>query len=439
MWLVVLLMLLVFLLAVFRNPANALATTLMLFAFEQFAQVHVSIFRDQTAVMNVIFALFVGIALTLRMRRGEQVASNISHGTLLLVAMYIAHPVSALWSPDPAMTLSTFIKAAPYIVVLTFMVSVTVRSVDDLQTALNSLWLLGSILLVLIMASVDFANRGLLLERLGRAKYSEANPLALSGVAGEVAIIAVVLQPWRSRIGRLLCGASAILALYVCVRTGSRGQLVGAVVVLAGAVVMQAWIGTISTWRVALFAVLGGATLVWLSGVATEQFGSRFSLEQMRSVYEGGRMGPSEEMLKVWAKAGPWAWVWGLGGSSSYHYIGFYPHVVPVEVLTELGMVGIAMYGAFAVLATHRARWLLGVVTHDRKDIIVCACALFAYEWTLALKQGAMLAADYMMCHGLVIAGIAQVWKLRSEADSSNREHPIGRRRVLARVDPTAG
>lgn len=417
MTLLVIAFLLSLLVAVVRNPANALATTLMVFGFEQFAQVHVPFFRANSSFINVLFAAFVVVALVQRMRRGEQIASNFSHGTVVLATLYVVHPISALWAPNPDVTLQTFIAAAPYIIVLTFLPSLTVRGVDDLRAALHTLLFFGTILLILIVTTSDFASRGLILERIGRSKMSVANPLALSQLAGVIAIVAIVVPPRNGRLPQVLAGAAAVLAMYVCVRTGSRGQFVAAVIAVAVAVSVQAASGTIRTLQAILIVGVGVGILIWLLSVATEQFGDRFSYSQMHAEYTGGRVAPSESMLRVWAKAGPWAWILGLGGSSSYHFVGFYPHVVPVEVLTELGVFGLLLYAGFAVLSISRARWLLGVVSADKRGTIICACALFGFEWILACKQGALLAADFMMCHGLIVCGVSQTWKLGIEAD----------------------
>ncbi len=413
---VVILLLLAFVIVALRHPANAVALTFCVYAFEQLAQAHVPFFATNSSFLNFFFALLVVMAFVARGLRGERVATGISQGTLLLASIYAMHPFSILWTPEPEVTLRLLTFSLPYIVMLTFVTPLLIDGPQDLRRALTTLWALGSVVLLLILFSTEFAasGRGIALEQVGELKKQTGNPLAVASLGGTVAIIAAVMLPLKGAFGRLVVAATAMLGLYACVRTGSRGQFYGAIIMIGCAFVIQLLMGQVNVERAVAFVAAGAVALTVTFVTAVDQFGKRFELSTMRETYMADRIGPSGEMLQHWAAGGPWSWAFGLGGSASYHYVGFYPHMVPAEVLSELGLVGFTAYVSFAVISLLRLRWLLRALPKDLSNIALCSGTLFGFEAVMALKQGALLGCDYMMCHGLIICGVAQVWAYRT-------------------------
>jgi hypothetical protein len=401
--------------SVYRHPANAVSLTFTLYAFEQFAQAHVPFFVEHSWFLNILFAGMVGLAFVQRGLRGERIATGISHGTLLLASLYAMHPFSAIWTPKPELTLDLFVHSLPYIFLLTFLTPLVIDGPNDLQLALRNLWFTGAIVLVLVLFGTEFASndRGVALKHLDGLKETTGNPLAVAGLGGAVAIIALVMTPLKGSFGRFICVLTAMLGLYAAARTGSRGQFFGTAAVLGLAFIVQALMSRIRILSAVAFIGAGVVAVLWMIHAASEFHGDRFAIERMEDAYLLARVRPATIMIEAWANGGPWAWAFGLGGSASYHYVGYYPHMVPVEVLTELGIVGFSMYIGFALVAIMRLRWLIGEVSDELKDVAICAGALFAFETMMSLKQGALLGCDYMMCHGLIICGVAQVWAYR--------------------------
>lgn len=409
---VIALLLLAYVVAVLKHPANAVAVTFTMYAFEQLAQSHVAYFAEHSAALNIVSGLLVGLAFVQRALRHEPIGTGLSHATVLLAGIYILHPISALWTPDPDTALASIVSAAPYIVLLTFLTPLTVNGPDDLMRAFRTLWAFGSIVLFLILTTADFGqgSRGVILAQLNDKTDTVGNPLAVASLGGSVAILGCLLQPIRGGFGQLLGGATTVLGLYTCVHTGSRGQFFGAVLVIAVGIAAKIYAGRLRITAAAGAVAIGAVAVAWSLNSAIDRFGARFEFETMSQVYQTDRLGPASIMLEEWGRSGLWTWLWGLGGSSSFHYAGFYPHMVPVEVLTELGVIGFLMYVGFAALSLMRCKWLFSALPDELRDVSIAGASLFFFEVVMTFKQGALLGCDYLMCHGLILCGVAQVW-----------------------------
>ncbi len=69
----------------------------------------------------------------------------------------------------------------------------------------------------------------------------------------------------------------------------------------------------------------------------------------MGKTLESTRVAYSLQLLSYWFSKGPIYWMFGIGSSASFHpnIVGIYCHVVIVEVLCELGLLGLGLYAGF--------------------------------------------------------------------------------------------
>jgi len=106
-----------------------------------------------------------------------------------------------------------------------------------------------------------------------------------------------------------------------------------------------------------------------------------------------GRFEVVTRLLDYWVDKGPFNWLVGLGNSSSYRIVGFYPHNVPAEVLAEEGLIGFALLAAFVFSVLFRSGKMMfsaDVEIESRVNLGILM-AIFCFEGILTLKQGSMI------------------------------------------------
>jgi hypothetical protein len=143
----------------------------------------------------------------------------------------------------------------------------------------------------------------------------------------------------------------------------------------------------------AAFAVLGYLFLerlgqLWRFDTPNLQIGGR------------GRIDSAMRLLEIAIAKGPITLLFGLGNSSSWHYVGGYPHIVPLEVLAEEGLFGLFLFLTFmaGVYGT-----LIAYIQNKSYPFRSEAClfaALFTFETLLCLKQGSLIGNQPLFCFG---------------------------------------
>jgi hypothetical protein len=262
----------------------------------------------------------------------------------------------------------------------------------------------GAILCALALVLGNWGARGLIVS--GSPLESETNALAIASMGGTVFVIAVLsLQRYQPLLKRVLFIVAIPLGLAVMLRSGSRGQLIAAVLA-----VMVAWplaypqkhLGSIVLWMggLAIVAAVGW----WLTQyVAVDSL--RWTAEQTSGDVEG-RLSGALALLHT-AFSNPMTLLFGLGNSSAFHYLGHYPHVTPLEVLAEEGLVGAALYGGILYIACRTVFRLLRVVSqssgqHWRASVAVLG-ALFLFELVLTMKQGSLLSSYFVFVYAMLL------------------------------------
>jgi hypothetical protein len=100
---------------------------------------------------------------------------------------------------------------------------------------------------------------------------------------------------------------------------------------------------------------------------------------------------------QLWVAYADGGWgtiLFGLGTAESGVLMGIYPHFIPVEVLCEQGIVGLALLGtALGVLITQARRVIR---TTGRSDTDAAIIALFLFLCLVGLKSGGVLASPWL-------------------------------------------
>jgi hypothetical protein len=390
--------------ATLRAPAVALAGILCLFGLEQWGANSSFLLAQHNVVTNLAIGALVLVGLSIRVVRRECLLCKWTPAATAIVALYGYAFCTLAWTPDIEVVLEQWRKVTPYLLTVVAAAPLLAGKLDDVRLAFDWTVFVGAILCALALVLGNWGARGLIV--VGSSMEVETNALAIASMGGTVFIISVLsLQRHMPLLKRVLFIVAIPLALGVMLRSGSRGQLIAAALA-----VMVAWplaypqkhLGSIVLWVGGLATV--AAVGWWLTEyVAVDSL--RWTAEQTSGDVEG-RLSGAFALLHT-AFSSPMTMLFGLGNSSAFHYLGHYPHVTPLEVLAEEGLVGAALYGGILYITCRSVFRLLRVVgqssgQHLRTSVAVLG-ALFLFELVLTTKQGALLSSYFVFVYAMLL------------------------------------
>jgi hypothetical protein len=159
-------------------------------------------------------------------------------------------------------------------------------------------------------------------------------------------------------------------------------------------------------WGLTLAFAVGVAYLAVQEFWGTDAGGStRWEDRMIRQDLEG-RIDGAITLLRTWAGS-PLTLFFGLGSSASFDpdILGFYPHILPLEILGEEGIVGFTLFG-LAVFYTMRSASRLLHATRDlpqERATIATLFGLYLYAVLLSLKEGALLGTHDLFLYAILI------------------------------------
>ena len=409
-------------LAILRRPAVALGAFMCTYGLEQWAQSKSEFFYNNMALTNYVTTAVLLWALVIRQLKGVEARLVVPPVGLAVLALFGWSLVTALWSIAPGRGLGVWSEKLPYLLATVGLMPLVVAGLRDLRAGLLMAATLGTALLLLLLIDTDWSGRQIVLAgQAGSIRSSKGNPLAVASLAGWVSVIAL-LANFRGvgRVWGLARYAVVVLGLVVAIKTGSRGQLFA--LVTAGLVLIPfarriknvpGFVGT----ALAAVVLLVAATAVF--DVLVGDGSTRWNFTEMQSTWTGSRLGMSGELLAAWYDAGPAAWLFGLGTSASFdpQILGGYPHVVMLEVLGELGIIGFLLLWAVPVLGFMAFWELHKLVRHDdeARGSAAVLGGLFLFEVILSFKQGSMLGSPFAFGFAVLLGRVAMLTRQRAE------------------------
>jgi len=396
--------------ASWRRPAVGIAAVLCLYGLKQWGQSSTAFFSEYRQFTN--FAVFVvaliGVARLVQ-RRGCLFCRLPPHASLVF-GLYLYAFISVVWAPDPQTSFEQWIISGPYLVTIALLAPLLV---DDLQDARDAFWataVAGGALCALALFFGTWGGRGLVV--FGHEAFQddqdiyryETNPLALSTLGGTVFLIAALsLGRPNKALWRAFALACIPISLAVILRSGSRGQLLaGGAGLFVGLPIAFRLRDTRSLATLILIAavVLG---LGWWSTSLVEIDTSRWSNGQASQDVEG-RFAMAEALLGT-SSRNPLTALFGLGNSSAFSVVGYYPHITGLEVIAEEGLLGATVYFAILYLAF---RSVLRVMrrpglTEGRRNALAILTGLFVFELILSWKQGSLLFSVYVFAYAIIL------------------------------------
>jgi len=384
------------LIAVRRAPWAA-GIIIMQFPLEQLLQSYYPALVATPWLMNVAFGSMALAAVAGRFVRGENVTFGYLNPAFLLILIIYAYQVLGwTWSPGAEYAVSQMKRGVFYIGLNVIILPLLVRDVEDFASMMKFLLFFGTgVVLLTLFNPRGVMRAGRLQLELGAYGQIRGNPLATGYGGGVVAIVAALALFRRSLLMNAFRIVAVLSGMAMAVMSGSRGQAFGAAVVIIVMYPFARKVRDLKQFFVTAFGLLitGGLVLLAFDLFISEDNLERYTTGATQAV--GARleriMIMTEEFL-----ARPAAWFTGLGPGGFDAVTGrSYVHNVPVEVLTELGLVGVVLFGSMLVLVYRY--WRQAVRTVADEPVLRAAAAVLGaiclFQFLLSCKQGSIISS----------------------------------------------
>jgi O-antigen ligase len=394
------------------RPALAITAVACVFGLKQWGQLTVPWLAQHSTFTNVATGCMVLAALAVQTFRGECVPCRLRAINWMVLGLFGYAFLSVLWTPRPDLAMSmVWEHEYPYILTFVLLAPLVVKDLDGLRSSLLALAVVGGVLMAVLLIFGDWGVRGLVLH--GNFRERETNPLALAGLAGSVAAAAMFVRArsWKW-LGWPLRVAIVVVSLLVIVRSGSRGQLIAAL----GALLLMLPVAFRVTRMRGLAGILVAVAILALAlGYAATEYMQANEARWDESLARhdaAGRWKMATHLLGVWANSGTGV-VLGLGNSAAYDLtiLGFYPHIVPLEILAEEGLVGAVLYLCILWMALSGLRrgWRLSRHKPEVSGLLAAVGASFVFMLLISFKEGNMVGSIYLFMYAILLARMPEL------------------------------
>lgn len=396
----------IIIIAMFRWPAIAVGALLCTYGLEQWAQSQSSFFFVNQILTNVMTAGIVCLALALRVTKGKSPLFPITREYWVTCGIYLLAFMSVAWSINPEESWVQFGKYFKTGFIFALLMPLAISDKDDLKATLYCVLTLGSAICLMLLLTANWQDRVIVLAEgvsIGAKGMERGNPLAIATMGGQVALVALLMNfKGTARFWQALRWVIVGIGFALTVKSGSRGQTFAFAIAAFTFLAYSRRFKSFSQFLgIVVTSVIFGAILLFVFEKLTSNAApgmkveDRWSWTAFREAYEGGRVQTSVILLKRWLSEGPIRWVIGLGSSASFDksLLEFYCHVVFVEVLAELGIVGWVLLWLFPIHAFQNLKELWTYVKEDPEErgMVAAIGAIFFFEVILSFKQGSLL------------------------------------------------
>lgn len=385
-----------------KRPAVAFAGVICLYGLKQWGQSMTPLFCAHREVANFAIGLIAVMGLGLAAWRRGCILCRLPPVAYLVGLLYVYALASLAWAPDMAASLEQWSLAGPYIVLVTFTAPLLVREVGDVRSGFEWIAAVGGALCLLMLLFGTWSERGLQL--YGDLSDTQTNPLALASLGGTVAIVSSISLLGRGRLlKRIFLGAFFPIGLALVLRTGSRGQLLALMPALLVAWPIASNLRDTRSVLALLVGLLAVAGLAWWASTLVAIDSARWATGQSEQDVLG-RVDMATTLLHA-ASSSVMTTIFGLGNSSSFQIIGFYPHITALEVLAEEGMLGAGVYASIIFLALKSVLRVMARIREDyaARRTLAMLTAAFVFELILTWKEGTLLSSVYAFAYAVML------------------------------------
>jgi hypothetical protein len=230
------------------------------------------------------------------------------------------------------------------------------------------------------------------------------------------------------RLWQILRWVLVAMAIAVTFQSGSRGQLFAMVIAGGALLPISRRVRNVTGF---FGMMIGGLVFIAMVVALFDVLAAgsdRWNPAEFVSTYSGSRIDTSLILLREWFDAGPVFWVIGLGSNASYAIPGleFYPHVIMLEVLGELGVIGFGLLFAIPTLVGVALYQLWPFVkdSPERRGMVAAMAAMFLFDVILSFKQGTFLSHGTTLAFACILARLALMEK-RAEIPAAVGEQEL--------------
>jgi hypothetical protein len=416
-----------FFLGALWRPPIALAAVLCIYGLKQWGQTSSAWLTAHNLFTNIAIGCVVLSALASRKLRGKCVLCGIQRGTWAVLALYLYALLSLFWTPRPDLAAPMWSLAYPYVTTAVFLAPLVIEDIDDLYRSYVALLIGGGTLVLALLLFAKWGDRGVLIT--GTAAELETNPLSIANLGGAVASAALFLRTrWLPALSWILRLLLTCVALALIVKSGSRGQLLATLLTIMLMLPVAFRINQargLIPMLIAAVAVIGAAQ--YAAETLIHRDDARWSTTEAGSA-ANGRLQMSLQLLSHWQESGGTI-IFGLGNSAAFdpEVVGSYPHNVPMEVLGEEGLVGLALYFYINWLAL---RGLLTGIRLTRDDpgsrkVIAVAGASYLFTLITTFKEGNMAGSAEFFMAAVILSRLPVLLARVSPHSSPSPAEPV--------------
>lgn len=387
-----------------RHVSYALVALICMFAFEQWGTLYIPAIASNSSLVNILILALVifGVARLPGTVALEFLGYPIRAAIILLLLYAL---LSTSWAPQDANATGRFIAYLPYLFCYVVLAPLLVRKSEHITKMLDTLTVLGGMLVILFAYVPEFKGRSITTEY--NLDETVGLPLALGDFAGAILIIVMI----RARGNFInICWALIVAgsALWLITKTGSRGQLAFVLMALLFCFPIRWKRLTVNRFMTLVMIVL--LALIALAFVLTTEntLTTRLYGDGDGDVNTGAesRIEMVSILLNAWSSSDLTTLIFGLGNSASWsqHLTRYYPHVVPLEVLGELGLFGFIIFmgivcGTFFLAFSNnlKAR-MTDIAVMDFAALFGC----FLFALLISTKQTTLIFAIELMLYAVL-------------------------------------
>ncbi len=389
-------------LASLKRGYFAFVAFLCLFGLEQWGMLYIPYLRSHPLLTNIAVFLVLALAIVIRPPSLNIKGANFKiriWGVLLIGYAFISH----LWAPPDASAVAKWNSAWPYLVSGLFLTTIVIKSIDDLELAYKWFVLIGGFLLVLFAFVPVWQNRHIIISGDYNIGTKLALPLTLAQLSGYVLITAVFSYK-KKIVDTLIIGTILVSVFLVMLKSGSRGPMIFSILSImfvAPYVLDKATVKKIFPFFI-VFGIFSVILVVTYS--AGDVFSGRWSMESMTGDLTGRYSNATRLLSKAYES--PMTIMFGLGNSAAFspRILGVYPHIVPLEILAEEGLLGFSIFCIFCYKVLSAGRLVLKsrLLNKQEKKVLAITFSCWLFTFLLSFKQGSLITSPNLFLFAAV-------------------------------------
>jgi O-antigen ligase len=411
------------------RPAWALALVLAMYGAEQLVQASGGVFLSFPPLANYMVAVVAGIAAIRSLLSSPNPFSGyVSREQVLTLIVFGWSALSLLWTPASENATDMILKGLPYFILFVLLAPLLTTDAVSLRRAWWALLIIGVPVAIGLMANPEVRSAG---GRLGVALSAtvRTNPLAVGDLGGMLVIVGVLLRSSdRSGLSFVLRVLAVVLGLALALMSGSRGQLIFALLVSVALVPIARRVRSIGSFfaSTAIIGVVVGLVFL-IAPLVLDRFGAqRWDADRIE---EGAVARLNNVLVLVEAQAeNPLSLAVGLGFNAFTAYSPEaeqpYSHNVPLDILSELGLPAFVAFAALLYAGFRDSQWLHRRFSSDpdARSTLAVLFGLALFCLMVSLKQGHL----WSNCMLFMTLSMIGRMRMRSERDDAEFDEVDG-------------